>query len=266
MPSSRAGAAPRGQPCRRSAADWRTEWAMNDAAMVTIARYSPFDAQRARHHQPAQRNTAPAASRFSKGRRAHVHLEHRHRVGARAHESRLPQADQPGIAGQDVQPGGAGHMDRHQTGQVRPIGIGQEGSSARAAAAAPATRAAWPYRTAPRRPGRSAWRSRCAWIEPLDLAGFEQYIGRAISVANFPERHQQLVRAAQVGAVSPPQADEKTANSAPRPVRPPITTTSTDRPTRPWTRKCRRSRRRSRPATAAMAPAPEPATPRRGHG
>ena len=60
------------------------KWAMNDAAMVTIARYSPLTRSRHAHHQPAQHGHRAGSQQVQQGRRAHVHLEHRHRVGAQA--------------------------------------------------------------------------------------------------------------------------------------------------------------------------------------
>jgi hypothetical protein len=77
-------------------------------------------------HQPAQHGDEAAGQQVEQHRRAQFLLQRRDRVGADAHKGGLPQAHQPGVAGEDVEPGGAGDVDRHQAGQVKPVLVGQE--------------------------------------------------------------------------------------------------------------------------------------------
>ena len=58
--------------------------------------------------------------------RANTNLQNSHGVSAQPHEGGLPQAHQTGVAREDIQPGGTGNVDCHQTGKVKPVFAGDK--------------------------------------------------------------------------------------------------------------------------------------------
>jgi hypothetical protein len=87
-----------------------------------------LDAQRGNaHHDAAEHGHDATRQDVDQKGRTHLGLEDGHGVRAQAHEGGLSQAHKAGIAGEDVEPRGAGHIDADQAGQVEPVVAGHEG-------------------------------------------------------------------------------------------------------------------------------------------
>ena len=87
----------------------------------------PLDPQRGQPHQNPHRGSHQARQQQRhRKRQASVEGEPGHSVGTHAHKPGLPQGNQAGKAGQDVQSGGADHRDADQAAQVQQVGIRHE--------------------------------------------------------------------------------------------------------------------------------------------